>query len=339
MDDDLSLEKHIRWKKIMNEKLISLFSKMIRIRLVEETISRLYHEMGFRCPVHLCIGQEAIATGVCESLMKKDYVLSMHRSHGHYLAKGGNLQRMFAELAGKVTGCCKGKGGSMHLIDKEAGFLGSTSIVSGTIPVAVGTAFASKLKNQDNVTVTFFGDAAVEEGVFHESVNFAVLHNLPVIFVCENNLYSVYSPYDIRQPDREIYSMVKGYGIHSCKCDGNDVVAVYKLMEELVDRARQGGGPAFVEFSTYRWLEHCGPNYDNDLGYRKPGELDAWKEKCPVTRMKNRLIEEQVLTEEMVTAIVDEINQEIEQAVIFTNESPFPEADQVFQHIYSIVGD
>lgn len=323
----------------MNERLISIFFGMLRIRLIEETISRLYHKMGFRCPVHLCIGQEAIAAGVCESLMKTDYVLSMHRSHGHYLAKGGDLQRMFAELAGKITGCCKGKGGSMHLIDKEAGFLGSTSIVSGTIPVAVGTAFASKLKNQDNITVAFFGDAAVEEGVFHESVNFAALHNLPVIFVCENNFYSVYSPYAIRQPDREIYSMVKGYGIHSCKCDGNDAVAVYNLMAELVLRARNGGGPAFVEFSTYRWLEHCGPEYDDHLGYRKSGELDAWKEKCPITKMKNKLIEEQIVTEDMISVMIEKINKEIEEAVTFANESAFPEADQVFKHIYSNVGD
>jgi len=323
----------------MNEILTSLFFKMLRIRLVEEAIARLYHEKEFRCPVHLCVGQEAIAVGVCENLLQNDYVMSSHRSHGHYLAKGGSLQRMFAEMAGKITGCCRGKGGSMHLVDQSVGFLGSTAIISGTIPVAVGTAFASKLKNRRNVTVVFFGDAAVEEGVFHESINFAVLHKLPIIFVCENNLYSVYTRRNLRQPDREIYTMVRGHGINAYKCDGNDAVSIYNLSKELVDSARQGGGPSFVEFSTYRWLEHCGPNYDNDLGYRDREEFEAWRENCPIIRMKNMLIEQQVLTEEMVIRMNNSITQEIEKAVVFAEESPFPEADQLFQHIYSIVGD
>lgn len=323
----------------MKEILISLFFKMLRIRLIEESIARLYHEKGFRCPVHLCVGQEAIAAGVCENLLKSDYVMSSHRSHGHYLAKGGNLQRMFAEMAGKVTGCCQGKGGSMHLVDVDAGFLGSTAIISGTIPVAVGTAFASKLKKENNVTVVFFGDSAVEEGAFHESINFAVLHKLPIVFICENNLYSVYSRRNLRQPDREIYTMAKGHGINAYKGDGNDAVGVYSLTKELVDNARIGGGPAFVEFSTYRWLEHCGPNYDNELGYRDLEEVKAWKEKCPIKRLKNMLLEQEMLTEEMILTMTNTIAHEIERAVAFADESPFPEANQLFQHIYSIVGD
>jgi len=268
----------------MNEDIaLSLYRGMLRIRMVEEKIAQLYSEQEMRCPVHLCIGQEAIAVGVCANLLKEDYVMSNHRSHGHYLAKGGELKAMMAELYGKVTGCSQGKGGSMHLIDMSAGFLGATPIVGSTISIAVGVAMGSLMQGYKRVTVVFFGDAAVEEGVFHESLNFAVLKKLPVVFVCENNLYSVNSPLSVRQPaNREIFQLARGHGIDSYQADGNNALEVYQLAQRTVQRARQNGGPAFIEFKTYRWREHCGPDYDHQLGYRPRSEFEKWKQRCPI---------------------------------------------------------
>ncbi len=249
--------------------LIRLYREMLRIRLIEERIVTLYADQEMRCPVHLCIGQEGIAVGACAALDPRDYVFSGHRSHGHYLAKGGNLNAMMAEIYGKATGCAGGKGGSMHLIDLDAGFMGSTPIVGSTIPIAVGAAFGSVMQNDDRVTMVFFGDGAVETGVFHESLNFAALKKLPVIFVCENNLYSVYSPLEVRQPaGRRILNLALAQGIESIEGDGNNVELVHELCSRAVGKARKGGGPTFFEFATYRWREHCGPEYDNHIGYR-----------------------------------------------------------------------
>ena len=314
----------------------SLFEMMLRIRMVEEKIAELYPEQEMRCPVHLCIGQEAIAAGVCANLSRNDYVLSGHRSHGHYLAKGGNLKAMMAELYGKVTGCSKGKGGSMHLVDLSVGFLGATPIVGSTIPIAVGTAFGSVMLNEQRVTVVFFGDAAVEEGVFHESINFAMLKKLPVVFVCENNLYSVYSPLSVRQPEgREIFWLAKGHGMESYQGDGNDVIQVYKLAEQAIGKARQGNGPTFLEFKTYRWREHCGPYYDNDLGYRTESEFQKWKQRCPIERLKERLLGDRVLCNQDIKRMVSNLEVEIEDAVAFAKESPFPEGQLLLEDIYA----
>jgi TPP-dependent pyruvate/acetoin dehydrogenase alpha subunit len=250
-----------------------LYKGMLRIRLLEERIVELYPEQQMRCPVHICIGQEAVATAVCAHLKPTDYVVSSHRSHGHYVAKGGDLKAMMAEIYGKATGCCEGKGGSMHLLDLSVGYLGSTPIVGSTIPIGVGAAFGARMKGEERVTVVFFGEGATEEGVFHEAANFASLKKLPVVFVCENNLYSVYSPMSVRQPDgREVFNLAKGHGIESRQGDGNDVAEVYELAGEAVEKARRGGGPSFLEFKTYRWREHCGPNFDNDIGYRTEAE-------------------------------------------------------------------
>ena len=314
----------------------SLFEMMLRIRMVEEKIAELYPEQEMRCPVHLCTGQEAIAAGVCANLSRNDYVLSGHRSHGHYLAKGGNLKAMMAELYGKVTGCSKGKGGSMHLVDLSVGFLGATPIVGSTIPIAVGTAFGSMMLNEQRVTVVFFGDAAVEEGVFHESINFAMLKKLPVVFVCENNLYSVYSPLSVRQPEgREIFWLAKGHGMESYQGDGNDVIQVYKLAEQAIGKARQGNGPTFLEFKTYRWREHCGPYYDNDLGYRTESEFQKWKQRCPIERLKERLLGDRVLCNQDIKRMVSNLEVEIEDAVAFAKESPFPEGQLLLEDIYA----
>ncbi|MBI4394852.1 MAG: thiamine pyrophosphate-dependent dehydrogenase E1 component subunit alpha [Candidatus Omnitrophica bacterium] len=316
--------------------LQELYRRMLQIRKVEEKIAELYPEQEMRCPVHLCIGQEAIPVGVCANLLAEDCVLSAHRSHGHYLAKGGNLNAMMAELYGKKTGCSGGKGGSMHLVDIEAGFLGSTPIVGSTIPIAVGVAFASVSRGERRVVVVFFGEAAIEEGVFHESLNFAALKKLPVLFVCENNLYSVYSPLSVRQPNgREVYTLAKSHGIASYHGDGNDIFEVFNLAQEATAEIRQGGGPIFLEFKTYRWLEHCGPNLDNHLGYRTRQEFEEWKRRCPLKKKKEYLRDKKLMCDSDFDRIASEIDAEIQSAVRFAKESSFPEEHLLLKHVYA----
>jgi len=314
----------------------SLYFNMLRIRKVEERIAELYPEQEMRCPVHLCIGQEAIPVGVCTNLSRHDYVLSNHRSHGHYLAKGGNLKAMMGELYGKKTGCAQGKGGSMHLVDLTAGFLGATPIVGSTIPIATGVAFGHTLRGKQNVTVVFFGDAAVEEGVFHESVNFAVLKKLPVVFVCENNLYSVNSPLSVRQPKKQrIFELVRGHGIKSYQGDGNDVIEIYNLSKRAVKMAKNKRGPTFLEFKTYRWREHCGPDFDHQSGIRPENEFEKWKRSCPIKRFRSLLLKKKLLSERAMADMSCRIEKEIAEAVLFAKESPFPEGRMLFEHLFA----
>ena len=313
-----------------------LYIRMLRIRLVEERIAELYPEQQMRCPVHLSVGQEAVAVGVCAALEPDDYALSTHRSHAHYLAKGGDLKAMLGELYGRVTGCCQGKGGSMHLIDRSVGFLGAVPIVGSTIPIGVGAAFGTLLRKERRVTIVFLGDGATEEGVFHEAVNFAVLKRLPVVFVCENNFFSVYSSLDVRQPPtRDIYELARGYGLDSRQGDGNDVEAIRDLTKAAVDKARTGGGPAFLEFKTYRWREHCGPHYDNHVGYRSEQEFEEWKARCPVARLKQRLLQRRLVTQQDLDGIEVALTDEIEAAVAFAKASPFPEPQLLRAHLYA----
>lgn len=318
------------------ERLRKLYYSMLRIRLVEETVADLYPRQEMRCPVHLCIGQEAVCAGACEVLGPDDYVLSGHRSHGHYLAKGGDLKRMLAEMYGKETGCCGGKGGSMHLIDLDAGFLGAAPIVASTIPIAVGVAFGVQMKNEPRVTLCFFGEGATEEGACHEALNFASLHKLPIVFVCENNLYSVYSPMAVRQPEgREVFWLAQSHGIESHQGDGNNVADVADRVCIAVERARSGGGPSFLEFKTYRWREHCGPNYDNRLGYRTEEEFQLWRERCPVEQCRERLLGGGHATQEQLEAMSDAIRGEIIDAVRFARESAFPEESMLLENVYA----
>ena len=296
-----------------------LFESMLRIRLVEESIANKYSEQKMRCPTHLSIGQEAIAVGVCANLTSQDQVLSTHRAHAHYLAKGGCLNSMMAEIYGKASGCSKGMGGSMHLIDTSVGFMGSTAIVGNTIPVAVGLALEKKLTRKKSIACVFFGDGATEEGAFYESINFAIIHSLPILFICENNLYSVYSGLEVRQPvNRKIYKMVRAMGISAQHGNGNDVEEVARKVKHAKTMILKSGGPQFLEFDTYRWREHCGPNFDNNIGYREESEFLKWKKKDP---LKNFYSEN---SQKYIDRKIDKISQEIDDAHQFADDSKFP---------------
>ena len=307
----------------------SMLRDMLRIRMVEEAIADLYPEQEMRCPVHLSIGQEATAVGVCSVLGADDWVFSTHRSHAHYLARGGSLKRMFAELYGKATGCTGGLGGSMHLTDQEVGFVGSTPIVGSSVPIAVGAALTASRRSLDRTVAVFLGDAAMETGVVHESLNFAAVHGLPVLFCCENNLYSVYSPMSVRQPThRTLADFAAGHGVRTASGDGNDAEEVHEIAFEAHERIGRGEGPVFVELSTYRWREHCGPNFDNDLGYRSEEEYLGWQRDDPIERLADR-----VSWDERDLVIAD-IHDEIEQAVAFAKGSEFPDPETIVHPVY-----
>ena len=316
-----------------------LLRAMMRIRLIEEAIADRYAEQQMRCPVHLSIGQEGVAVGVCATLRAGDYTMSTHRAHAHYLAKGGSLKAMLGELYGKETGCCGGRGGSLHQVDRSVGFLGATPIVGSSLPVAVGTAFGSQLQGEDRVTVAFFGEGTTEEGVFAESVNFAALKRLPVVFVCENNLYSVYSPPEVRfHPDRDRVALAKAHGIAAGKGDGNDVEQVLAMTGEAVAAVRAGSGPAFLEFDTYRWREHCGPNYDNDIGYRTEEEFLAWQAQCPVSGYRSLLLEQGVVDGAALDGIEAEIGREIEAGLADARQASFPSVESMAADLYAESG-
>ena len=304
---------------------LKLLKMMIRIRSLEERIASEYSSQEMRCPTHLSIGQEAAAAGVGLALSKKDVAVSSHRGHGHYVGKGGNLKRMMAEIYGKATGCSMGRGGSMHLIDRQVGFEGTTAIVGNSIPVGVGLGLALQANRQKNVSVVFLGDGAIEEGAFYESANFAVVRNLPVLFVCENNLYSVYSPLNVRQPkNRKIYKMVQGMGIKSIIVDGNNVEDVYKAVLKAKAEILKKKQPIFIEMPTYRWREHCGPNFDNHIGYRDEKEFLRWKKKDPIKIFSNKLLKSHKISEVQLKKIYTSIEKEIDEAFDFAKKSPFP---------------
>lgn len=313
-----------------------LLFQMKRIRLVEEEIARRYPEGKMRCPTHLSIGQEAVAAAVGLALTHKDMAVSGHRAHAHYLGKGGNLKAMIAEIYGKATGCSFGKGGSMHLIDESVGFMGSTAVVGGTVPIGVGLAYGMKVKKSDQVSCVFLGDAVVETGVFFESVNFAVLKKLPVLFVCENNLYSVYSPLSVRQPaGRSIKTLAVGLGISTSSGDGNDAAEVYSKVLDAISEIRGGGGPRLLEFSTYRWLEHCGPFYDNHIGYRSEHEFHEWQAREPISRFEGAMLASSAIIEKELELMNDNIALEVAEAFTFAEESLMPPADNAFNDLYS----
>lgn len=318
-----------------NEVARQLLFSMKRIRMVEETIAARYQEGKMRCPTHLSIGQEAVAAMAGMLLADGDLAVSSHRAHAHYLGVGGNLKAMIAELYGKESGCSSGKGGSMHLVDWNAGFAGSTAIVANTIPVGVGIALAMKIRGSSGICCIFLGDGAVEQGVFYESVNFVALHNLPVIFLCENNFYSVYSPLSVRQPEgRRIHELVCAIGVKGIYDSGIDIEALYTTLNVAFEQVRSAKRPVFIEVETYRWREHCGPNYDDDLGYRSSQEIRYWKDNDILNQFQGRLLTDNILTGKDIAGMDERINKEISEAFHYAEDSPFPERDELFNDIY-----
>ena len=324
----------------MDKKLsLRLLRDMLLIRKVEEGIAERYPQGKMRCPTHLSIGQEAAAVAVGAALETGDLAISTHRAHAHYLAKGGRIPPMLAEIYGKVTGCCRGRGGSMHLTDKSVGFVGSTAIVGNSLPIGTGLALSLQLKKSPQIAAIFFGDGCTEEGAFYESTNFAVVRNLPALFVCENNFYSVYSPLSVRQPkDREIYKMVKGLGMTSAVVDGNDIRAAYTATCSAIEHVRSGKGPFFLELTTYRWREHCGPNFDNDIGYRTEAEFQEWKSRDPIACYIEQLVKRGDIDSNELTALQARLDAQVLEAFEFAESSPFPEQSEAFSDEYADEG-
>lgn len=308
----------------------SLLRDMVRIRRVEETLAELYPAGEMRTPTHFSIGQEAVAVGVCGALRRDDVVYSGHRCHAHYLAKGGDLHGMVAELYGRETGCARGRGGSVHLNDPDVGVIASSAILGQTMAVAVGTALAFTMDGRDQVAVTFFGDGTVEEGIFHETLNFAVMRRAPVLFVCENNGFSTHTRLEVRQPASvSIHARAASYGMPSRLVDGNDVFAVHAAAREAVAHARGGAGPFFLECTTYRWREHVGPQWDYDKGYRTKAEVDAWIARCPIRRASERLLSEGVSTPERIAAMGRASQIEVDEAVAAARAASFPAVEDL----------
>lgn len=315
--------------------LLDQIKSMMLIRRVEEVIADLIVAGKVKCPCHLAIGQEAVAVGVAHHLRPDDRSYGAHRSHGHYLALGGDVEALIAETMGKDTGCSRGMGGSMHLYAGDKGFGGSVPIVAGTVPIAVGAALAFKIQGRDNVGVAFFGDGACEEGVVHESLNLAAAMKLPVIFVVENNLFSSHLDIALRQPSNRVARFAEAHRIPAMTVDGNDVVAVAEAAEQLIAAARAGEGPGFLEGVTYRWRGHVGPNEDIDVGLlRSPQDIAAWKKRDPIGRLRATL-EHRGVQASAFEDIADELEKHVIAAVEASDRAPYPSADALLERVYA----
>lgn len=323
--------------KVSNNFLIGLYRKMLEIRFAEESFIDPISNGEVRCPVHLYSGEEAIAVGVCAALQDTDYIFGNHRSHGHFLAKGGKLKELVAEIYGKDTGCSRGRGGSMHLIDPEVGMLGGAPIVAGTISLAIGAALASIIRNDNRVSVTFFGDGATNEGVLFEAMNFAALKKLPVIFVCENNLYATHMPVEECRPACNIVNIASPFGIANACVDGNDVLEMYDSAVKAVEFCKDGQGPYFIEALTYRLRGHVGPD-DNIQGthtdIRPKDEIEMWKKKDPIDNFEKRLLADGVLSELEVSDIKSHIYQSVQDAHAFSKQSLYPKESELNAYVF-----
>lgn len=310
---------------------------ILQIRYAEECIGDAVAAGNVRCPCHLAIGQEAIAVGVSAKLTKQDKVFGGHRSHAHFLALGGSVYRLFAEILGRETGCSKGMGGSMHLFDAANGFVGSVPIVAATVPLAVGAALAAKKDGKNAVGVAYFGDGAAEEGCVHESMNFASAYRLPVLFVCENNLFSSHLHIDLRQPDSSIARFAAAHRMPYRVVDGNDVVAVARATQELLVASRQGQGPGFLEAVTYRWRGHVGAREDTDVGVKRNTDLVLWKQRDPLRRLADALIADGTLNQSEFIALQESVRTEVAMAWAEAEKAPFPPAENTLSMVYSPV--
>jgi acetoin:2,6-dichlorophenolindophenol oxidoreductase subunit alpha len=317
--------------------LIELYTKMLTIRRFEERVVNEFRSGHIRGFIHSYIGEEAIAAGVCAHLKDNDRIVSHHRGHGHCIAKGADMKRMMAEIYGKKTGYCKGKGGSMHIADFKIGMLGADGIVAAGLPIAAGAATAAQLENNGSVAAVFFGDGACQEGEFHESLNLASIWKLPLLFVCENNLYGVNTHQEYALGAKEITRLPAAYHIATKVVDGNDVLAVYEAAKEATDKLRKGEGPYFLECKTYRWHKHF---LSHDLPDLRPvEEIEAWKKKCPISALENKMLNDGVLTRSEMKAINDIILTKIEEAVQFALDSPYPQPPEALEDVYSASRD
>ena len=312
----------------------SLLRSMLRIRRVQDRIESEYLKDEMKTPVHLYIGQEAIAAGVCATLRQDDAMNSNHRSHGHYLAKGGDLPAMMAELFCRSTGCSKGYGGSMHLVDVAHGNMGTSAIVGGGIPIGTGLGLAFQMQKLDRVSVVFFGDGAADEGTLYESLNYAMLKKLPVVYIMENNGWAVCSPTLTRQCGDNVFHKGATDRLFSAKIDGNDPELVYETTLQAVERARRGEGPSFIECTTYRILGHAGCVSQDPKGYRDQAEIEAWRQRCPVCAYQARLVSEGLVDAKSLAAAEAEITAEIDAAFDFARQSPLPTAEDLHKHLF-----
>jgi len=319
-----------------SEALLRQLELMMMIRRTEEIIAELVTSGEVRCPCHLAIGQEACAVGIAEALNhEKDKIFGAHRSHGHYLAMGGDVDELLAEVFGKQTGCSGGMGGSMHLIAPERGVMGTVPIVGATVPMAVGAGLASRLEGNGGVAVAFFGDGAMEEGVVQESLNFAARHNVPVIFACENNLFSSHLHIGLRQTSDSVARYAIAHGIEAETIDGNDVIVVSEAAQRAVVRGREHGQPTFIEMVTYRWRGHVGPSEDQDVGVERSSDLHLWKERDPIRRLREGLVEVGALSEEEISAMGDRVEKILVDAVSRARTAPFPSKGTTSSFLYS----
>ena len=317
---------------IKKEKLIDMYRTMVRIRIFEERVSKEFAAGKIGGVAHLYIGEEATATGACAALRPDDYITSTHRGHGHVIAKGGKTDLMMAELYGKKTGYCHGKGGSMHIADMDIGMLGANGIVGGGISIATGAALSAQIRGTDQVSVCFFGDGASNRGTFHEGVNLAAIWNLPVVYVIENNVYAETTSITDTCKLPNVADRASAYGIPDVTIDGNDVMAVYEAVGEAIARARRGEGPTMVECKTYRWHGH----YEGDTQpYKAKEEVEQSMKKDPIPTFRKQLVERGVLTEQDADKIDQEINEEIEKAVKFAEESPFPAPEETLEDVFA----
>lgn len=309
--------------------------RMVRIRHFEETAGKMMEDGKIPGALHLYVGQEAIAAGIMVHLADTDQITSTHRGHGHLIAKGGDFDRMFAELFGKATGYCKGKGGSMHICDMELGMLGANGIVGGGPPIAVGAAFANKFKDNGAVAVTFFGDGASNEGSVHEAANMAGLYKLPIVMVCENNGYGEYTAQKNHQAIVDVADRAAGYGMPGVVVDGMDVVAVYEAAGEAIDRARSGGGPTLLECKTYRYYDHVGVR-GMGLSYRSDEEVLEWQKRDPIDLFEARLSEQGIMSSDDIAAVHQTVKDELEVAIQFANDSPMPDPSALLDDVYYV---
>jgi len=316
------------------EQWLRMYRRMVQIRLFEEQVNDLYTRALMPGLAHLYIGEEAVAVGVCEALRLDDYITSTHRGHGHCLAKGAALDRMFAELLGKEAGYCKGKGGSMHIADPDTGNLGANAIVGGSTGIATGAAFSAKRLGTGQVAVCFFGDGALGQGLLYEVMNMAALWKLPVIYVCENNLYNEYT-HNSETLAGDILTRAAGFGVEGKSVDGQDVRAVHATAKQMVERVRSGAGPAFLVCQTYRFMGHHVGDISRDY-YRSKQEEQMWKtERDPITLLANWLVNEKLTDRAQLDAIQKEIKTEVDQAVQFAMAAPYPAPDKVDQDVYA----